>query len=224
MLRLSERKRIVIILMLALPSAAQAEIVFGEVGYDVPGADEGREWVAIQNTGPGPLDLTGWKFFEGGVNHKLTPIFDSVLPAGGGAVIVASADGYRADHPEYTGPMFKSSFSLSNNGETLSLKNASGTVMTTLTYAPPPPPPKPPVSTKKVISNPSSRAEVHTQSAPEARDTALAAVAAVKPPGAMLPWIGGIVAVIVLGIISAFMMRRMPGTEADNYTVTEEEP
>jgi hypothetical protein len=38
----------------------------------------------------------------------------------------------------------------------------------------------------------------------------------------MLPWIGGVIAVIVFGVGAAFMMRPLPGHEADEYRVTEE--
>lgn len=193
-----------IALLAVLPCVAQADILFGDVGYDVSGADDGREWVALQNTGPNPVDLTGWKFFEGGVNHRLVPFTNALIPAGGSAVIVTSSDGYLADHPGYSGLMFTSSFSLSNSGETLSLKNASGMVMTSVTYAPKPEPaPRPPVA-KKIVSNPSVSLPVHSEDG-----------------GGIIPWIGGVLAVIVAGIGAAFMMRPVPNREADGYRITD---
>jgi hypothetical protein len=206
--------------LLLVPVAVHAGIIFGDIGYDVPGADEGREWITIQNSGPDPVDLAGWRFFEGGVNHKLTPIGTATIPPDGTAIIVSSSDGYLADHPGYAGLMFKSSFSLSNSGETLSLKNASGTVMTSFTYAPKPvvPVPRAPAA-KKIISNPVPATTVHATGAPPFPSQTAAAG---NTPGGIIPWIGGVAAVIAFGIGAAFMMRPMPGREADDYRITED--
>jgi hypothetical protein len=212
-------------LLVAAPLAAHAGVVFGDIGYDVPGADQGREWVAIQNTGPDAVDLTGWRFFEGGVNHKLVPLGSALLPVGGSAVIVSSADGYVGDHPGYGGLLFKSSFSLKNSGETLSLKNASSTIVTSVTYAPKPVAPTSHASAvPKPAGNPNPASAVHTASAPPSRETAAATAATQTAPHPhdMLPWVGGVAAIIMFGVGAAFMMRPMPGREADHYRIIEE--
>jgi hypothetical protein len=38
----------------------------------------------------------------------------------------------------------------------------------------------------------------------------------------MLPWLGGVAALVLAGIGAAFMMRQRKGDEASTYTVTEE--
>lgn len=196
-------RSLAILCIIAAPAVAHAEIIFGDIGYDVPGADEGREWVIIHNTGSDPVNLTGWKFFEGGINHKLVPISSTLVPAGGGAVIVSSLEGYHTDHPGYEGLIFTSSFSLKNTGETLSLKNASGTIMATITYVP-----KKTSNQKPTVPHIGTSSQATREAASE---------------GGIIPWIGGVAAVIVLGIGAAFMMRLPPTGEADEYSITEDQ-
>jgi hypothetical protein len=104
--------------------------------YDLEGADAGREWVEVINSGDAALDLSLWKFFEGGVNHGLS-LFqgETIIPAGGFAIIADNAANFLADNPGFTGSVFDSSFSLSNTGEALSLKNEKGEMVDTFVYS-----------------------------------------------------------------------------------------
>src|SRR3989344_6805654 len=105
----------------ALP--VYASVVITEVMYDLEGADTGREWVKIQNDGVA-VDLTGWKFFEGGGNHGLTLVQGDIsLPQNGFAVIADNAEKFLLDWPGFSGTLFDSVFSLSNTGETLILRD-----------------------------------------------------------------------------------------------------
>ena len=61
-------KKLIILLLIIPTVSAQIEIT--EIMYDVPGSDAGREWIEIHNTG-NTTDLTDWRFFESGSNHKL---------------------------------------------------------------------------------------------------------------------------------------------------------
>ena len=127
-----------VLVAVAVPFVSKAAMVINEVMYDAPspGADDGREWVEIWNNGSEPTDLVGWKFFEEGVNHALTPMGESVIAPGGFAVIVADPAKFAADWPGSSLTIFDSSFSLKNTGEALSLKNDSGEVINTITYDP----------------------------------------------------------------------------------------
>src|SRR6185295_254581 len=104
-----------------LPLGAYASVSFTELMYDHPGADTGHEWVEIQNTGAEQLDLKNFKFFEGGVNHKLVSQNSSQLSPNAYAIIANDAKQFSFDYPTFSGPLFQSSFSLSNTGETLAL-------------------------------------------------------------------------------------------------------
>ena len=114
-----------VLLISALPASALASVRVTDALYNPTGADSGREWIQITNTGTEPVNLAGYKLFEGGVNHKLTVVTGtSTLPTGGIAIIASDPSQYAADHPTFAGALFKSSFSLSNTGETIALKDA----------------------------------------------------------------------------------------------------
>lgn len=92
-----------------------------------------HEWIEIQNVSDTPVDLAGWKFFEDGINHKLTVVVgDAMMEPNERAVIADVADNYRADHPDFQGTLFDSAWdSLSESGEEIALKDASGAIVTT---------------------------------------------------------------------------------------------
>lgn len=96
-----------------------------------------HEWVEIVNRSAEPVDVTGWKFFEDGINHALT-VFrgeGSVLAPGEYAVIADVAANFVADYPQYTGKLFDSSWTtLNENGELIGLRDASGTLVESFTY------------------------------------------------------------------------------------------
>ena len=118
-----------------IPLSAFAGFSVSEIMYDVSGADTGREWIEIQNTGPASADIAGWKLSEGGTNHKVVSQKGSVIPPGGYAVIAANVPKFLADWPAYSGLLFQSSLSLNNTGETLILKNASSSEIASATYS-----------------------------------------------------------------------------------------
>ena len=104
--------------------------------YDVPGGDSGHEWVEVTNTGSEPVDISKFKFAEGGTNHALKIISGtSTLAAGSSAIIADNAATFAADWPSYVGTLFDSTFSLSNTGETLAIKNASSSLEDSISYS-----------------------------------------------------------------------------------------
>jgi hypothetical protein len=103
--------------------------------YDLLGADEGREWIEIQNTGTEAVDISGWKLFEEGVSHRLIAERGSFLSGGAYAIIADDAQKFSADWPNYRGMLLSSSFTLKNKGETLAIKNASSTIVASHAYA-----------------------------------------------------------------------------------------
>lgn len=114
-----------IVFLFCAPSSVYASLFITEIMYDVDGADTGKEWVEIQNTGSS-VDLTGWKLFEGGVNHGLTLVQGNAsISQNGFAIIADSAEKFLLDWPSFSGDLFDSSFSLSNTGETLTLRDSN---------------------------------------------------------------------------------------------------
>ncbi len=106
-----------------------------EVMYDPSGTDTGHEWVELYNDGAGSATLTGYKFYEANVNHGISAIRGgSSMDAGEYVVLADDAAKFIADYPSYTGKVFDSSFSLSNSGEALALKDASLTVVSSISY------------------------------------------------------------------------------------------
>ena len=106
-----------------------------EIMYDLPGTDTGREWIEIQNTGSEDISFSKWKLFEANTNHGLILFQGSATTSANGFVIIADDPAkFVTDNPAYSGSIFDSSFSLSNTGETLSLKFENA-VIDEVTYA-----------------------------------------------------------------------------------------
>ena len=125
-----------IILLLLLPTAS-AQIEITEIMYNVPGSDSGREWIEIHNLG-NSTDLTTWRFFEGGSNHKLKNYTNNlILEYNEYAVIVDDPEAFLND-TNFNGTIIDSSWqSLANSGETLVLKTSKdGPVVVNITYLP----------------------------------------------------------------------------------------
>lgn len=93
--------------------------------YDLKtGSDEGREWIEIYNDGTESIDISKLKFFESDTNHKLKLIEGSgEIEPFGYAVVVDDPVKFETDWPNFVGTTFDSSFSLSNDGEVLALKD-----------------------------------------------------------------------------------------------------
>lgn len=116
-------------------SASQVSLAITEIMYDAPGADAGHEWIEIFNNGTSSADITKLKFFESGTNHNLNVAQgSSTLTPGSYAVITDDSSKFISDYPSYVGQLFGSSFSLSNNGETITIKN-SDTIVDEITYS-----------------------------------------------------------------------------------------
>lgn len=119
-----------------LPYSAYGALSITEIMYDPEGSDSGREWVEIRNDSDSVL-LTSYKLFESNTNHGISlSRGGGVVPSGGYAVIADDPAKFLQDFPSYSGILFDSSFSLSNAGEFLSLKDSGGQVSDSLTYSP----------------------------------------------------------------------------------------
>jgi len=110
------------------------QIAITEIMYDHEGSDSGYEWIEIQNTSSSSIPIVSWYFYENDVHHGLYPDgFDS-LAAGERALIVQNIQTIR---DEFSGSiaLIKSSFSLNNTGESLSISNDQKEIITTVSYS-----------------------------------------------------------------------------------------
>lgn len=116
-------------------AASAPNLAITEIMYNASGTDDGREWIEIRNDGASSASLDDVRFLEGGTNHQL--IFargSAALAAGGYTVIADDANQFLADYPSFSGSLFDSSFSLSNDGETLAL-TFNGSTSHSVSYA-----------------------------------------------------------------------------------------
>lgn len=120
-----------------LPLTAHSAVLISEVMYDPEGSDTKHEWIEVTNDGV-TVDLSDWKVFEGGTNHKLTLFSASPnLSSGGYAVIADDAETFLSDYPSFTGILFDTAFTggLNNtNGETITIRDGELNDISSLSF------------------------------------------------------------------------------------------
>lgn len=119
------------------PFNVNAKIIINEIMYDPEGTDTGREWIEIYNDGGVDIDLATERLNENGVNHTFksfnTPT--AILGAGKYAIVADSPEKFLLDYTNYSDLLIDSAFSLNNTGEALSIVDADGNVIDTVTYS-----------------------------------------------------------------------------------------
>ncbi len=107
------------------PSPVPVDIRINEIFYNPEGNDEGQEWVEIKNEDDGIISITDdWRFSERENKHFIIPSQETLsIEPGGYAVIANSTSSFLEAYPDFTGTLFKSSFSLNNSSATLALYN-----------------------------------------------------------------------------------------------------
>jgi hypothetical protein len=110
-------------------------IVINEVMYDLPGTDTDREWIEIYNNEAAPVNMSEFKLFEANTNHAINFVQGSeIIGASEFAIIADDTSVFLADWPGFAGSLFDSSFSLSNTGEGLVIRNSSLDAVENITY------------------------------------------------------------------------------------------
>ena len=116
------------------PHASFAQVVITEVMYDLKsGSDSDREWIEVYNASAGTIELSNWKVFENGKNHAIKIVEGSFGP-GSFAVIADNPTKFKADHPDFSGALFDSAFSLNNKGESIALYTSAGAEIDSVIY------------------------------------------------------------------------------------------
>lgn len=118
---------IIIIIAFAAIYSASADIMISEIMYNPAGTDTKKEWIELYNYGESDANLSGWKIKDGSTERAIFP-YNRGFIIGPNSFIVISRDGenFTAEYPGYNGPVLESSFSLSNEGESLLLIDDKG--------------------------------------------------------------------------------------------------
>ena len=112
-------------------------ISINEIMYNPSGNDTDREWIEIRNNASTTitLDSPPWKLREEETNHTISPYRGGTsITSGGYAILAQDGQKFLTDYPSINVPLFTSSFSLNNDGESLSLIYDT-TAIDTETYA-----------------------------------------------------------------------------------------
>jgi len=127
---------IFVALILSWARIVSADFIITEVMYDPSGADQKREWIEVQNTGPSAEDLSKWSFVSDDSKHALTPASGAILAPGTYAVIAQDTSKFKKDWANYNGLIFDSSWtSFNNKGETIALKDPLGNIKSTISFS-----------------------------------------------------------------------------------------
>lgn len=112
---------------------APGTVILNEIGANEPGPSTGGEFVEIVNLGGAAVNLAGWQLRDGTTTRHTFPPGTS-LAAGKAIVVFASAafipPGTPAAVASSTGAL-----SLANGGDTVSLRDATGAAVQTITYS-----------------------------------------------------------------------------------------
>jgi hypothetical protein len=114
-------------------SSGQPAFVINELMPNPAGADGGKEWIELYNNFYTPLNLKDWIISGGGGGETATLSDNVAIPPGGYALLAQSSD------PTSNGGInpqaeYGSGISLSNAGETISIKDGGGAVVDSVTY------------------------------------------------------------------------------------------
>ncbi len=115
-------------------SGAQTNVVISEIMYhpspEMPEPIE-REWIELYNKGSVAVNLHGWRL-SSGMDFAFTNIS---IPANGYLVVAANLAAFQAQYPGVQNVVGDWEGKLSNNGDTINLRNALDDVVTSVSYA-----------------------------------------------------------------------------------------
>ena len=127
---------LMLVLFFSRFNLAYAGVVINEIMYDVEGTDTGREWIEVYNDSDAPVDLSAFKFFEADTNHEIVSAEgNEEVGAYDYAIIALDPVKFKINWPNFGGNIFDSSFSLSNEGESLVVKDSNLNIVDEYTYS-----------------------------------------------------------------------------------------
>jgi hypothetical protein len=128
-----------VFLFFVLPGSAHAAVVISEFLYDAPGSDTGKEWIELINTGSNPVDISKWKVNDGS-NHILNAppkngsIGSMSIAPGAYLILVSDATGFISRYPGI-GSVIDTTLNFPNAGGTISIRDASSTIINSVSYS-----------------------------------------------------------------------------------------
>ncbi len=116
-------------------SALPASVIINEINYDPADPTKRLEYIEFHNPTGAPIDMAGW-ILDDGVNFTFPAGPGSLIAAGGYKVVVENTAAYLAGFPSAGAPVgqWTAGDALSNKGERIRLRNASGTVIDEVDY------------------------------------------------------------------------------------------
>src|SRR5687768_3732516 len=126
----------VLLLWLLVGNAALAQtvvnsLIISEIMYNPLSHKPADEWFEVYNPTSGELDLKDWQVTKG-VDFKFPAV---KIPSKGYLVVAANLTNFTRLFPSVTRVVGGWEGTLANDGETISIENASGETINELTYA-----------------------------------------------------------------------------------------
>ena len=115
-----------------IAAATPAQVILNEILANEPGSSTGGEFIEIVNVGGTSIDISGWTLSDS-IQARHTFAAGTTLAAGKAIVVFASATAIPAGTPNAIGSS-TGALSLNNTGDTVSIRNAGGTVVDSFTY------------------------------------------------------------------------------------------
>jgi hypothetical protein len=113
-----------------------AEVQIAEIMYSPSGTDSGYEWVEVHNQSDTKITLTNWRLRENDTDHLISVSVDATVGPSGRAIIADDPQKAQSKYTQMHSPVFDSTFSLNNGGESLGLIRPDGTVADSVIYDP----------------------------------------------------------------------------------------
>ena len=112
-----------------------ASVIINEIMYNPSGADADHEWVEVYNNDEN-INLEDWRFFEANTPHRLSLVHgdDMIISEDEYVIIADNAETFLQDYENYEGTVLDSTFSLSNAGEYIALKDPDGNIVDEVDY------------------------------------------------------------------------------------------
>ena len=130
-----EKTFILVLFLFSLP-AVSADLIINEIMYNPSGADADHEWVEVYNNDEN-INLEDWRFFEANTPHRLSLVQgdDMIISEGEYVVIADNAEIFLQGYENFQGTVLDSTFSLSNTGEYIALKDPDGNIVDEVDYS-----------------------------------------------------------------------------------------